>query len=210
MKIQIPMYAGLLSVNVTFFFPYHDQIIVKYFVWHIAGFYFLSFPLFFRIQHYSLTCATLIHFSHHFFLLLFFFVGLIQHVNIDIEIDWILIRDVFFLVLILASTDAMGQWLSLLHNFIQQSLNSGSAQVQILLAACWKSWWWGSLTMVLAGNKVKCLSSVIRTTKTIYHHHHHHHHHHHQVKFQIFIMNHIFSLSKKLGTNFLTLPIGMF
>ena len=27
-------------------------------------------------------------------------------------------------------------WLSLLHNFIQQSLNSGSAQVQILLAAC--------------------------------------------------------------------------
>ena len=28
------------------------------------------------------------------------------------------------------------QWLSLLHNFIQQSLNSRSAQVQILLAAC--------------------------------------------------------------------------
>ena len=30
------------------------------------------------------------------------------------------------------------QWLSLLHNFIQQSLNSGSAQVQILLPACWR------------------------------------------------------------------------
>ena len=30
------------------------------------------------------------------------------------------------------------QWLSLLHNFIQLSLNSGSAQVQILLAACWR------------------------------------------------------------------------
>ena len=28
------------------------------------------------------------------------------------------------------------QWLPLLHNFIQQSLNSGSAEVQILLAAC--------------------------------------------------------------------------
>ena len=30
----------------------------------------------------------------------------------------------------------MVQWLSLLHNFIQKSLNSGSAQVQILLAEC--------------------------------------------------------------------------
>ena len=28
------------------------------------------------------------------------------------------------------------KWLSLLYNFIQQSLNSGSAQVQILIAAC--------------------------------------------------------------------------
>ena len=32
--------------------------------------------------------------------------------------------------------------------------------------------WWGSLTMVLAGNKAKRLSSVNRTTKTIHHHHH--------------------------------------
>ena len=31
---------------------------------------------------------------------------------------------------------AVVQWLSLLHNFIRQSLNSGSAQVQILLMAC--------------------------------------------------------------------------
>ena len=29
-------------------------------------------------------------------------------------------------------------WLTLLHNFIQQSLNSGSAQAQILLRACWR------------------------------------------------------------------------
>ena len=34
--------------------------------------------------------------------------------------------------------DAVVQWLSLLHNFIQLSLNSGSAQVQTLLAACWR------------------------------------------------------------------------
>ena len=30
------------------------------------------------------------------------------------------------------------QWLSLLHNFIQESLNSGYRQVQVLLAACRK------------------------------------------------------------------------
>ena len=29
--------------------------------------------------------------------------------------------------------------LSLLHNFIKQSLNSGSAKAQILLTACWRS-----------------------------------------------------------------------
>ena len=31
-------------------------------------------------------------------------------------------------------------------------------------------WWWGSLTMVPAGNKAKCLSLVNHTSKTIYHH----------------------------------------
>ena len=34
------------------------------------------------------------------------------------------------------------------------------------------SQWWGPLTMVPAGNKAKCLSSVNHTTKTIHHHHH--------------------------------------
>ena len=34
--------------------------------------------------------------------------------------------------------DAVVQWLSLLHNLIQLSLNSGSAQIQTLLAACWR------------------------------------------------------------------------
>ena len=62
-------------------------------------------------------------------------------------------------------------WLSLLHNFIQLSLNSGSAQVQTLQCVG-DSRWWGSLTMVPAGNKAKHLSSVNHTTKTIHHHHH--------------------------------------
>ena len=39
-------------------------------------------------------------------------------------------------------------------------------------------WWWEFLTMVPAGNKATCQSSVNHTTKTIHHHHHHHHHHH--------------------------------
>ena len=41
--------------------------------------------------------------------------------------------------------------------------------------------WWGSLTMVPAGNKAKRLSSFNHTTKAIHQHHHHHHHHHHQL-----------------------------
>ena len=35
--------------------------------------------------------------------------------------------------------------------------------------------WWGSLTMVPAGNKAKRFSSVNHTKKTIHHHHYHHH-----------------------------------
>ena len=34
-------------------------------------------------------------------------------------------------------------------------------------------WWWGSLTVVPAADKAKCLSSVNHTTKTIHLHHHH-------------------------------------
>ena len=39
--------------------------------------------------------------------------------------------------------------------------------------------WLGSLTMVSAGNKANCISSVNDTKKQflIIHHHHHHHHH---------------------------------
>ena len=42
------------------------------------------------------------------------------------------------------------------------------------------SWWWGSLAMVLVGNKAKRLSSVSHITKTVHHHHNHHNHHHYQ------------------------------
>ena len=37
---------------------------------------------------------------------------------------------------LVAHYGAVVQWLSLLHNFIQLSLGSGSAQVQTFLAAC--------------------------------------------------------------------------
>ena len=68
---------------------------------------------------------------------------------------------------------AVVQWLSLLQNFIQLRLNSGSVQFQILLAVSQES-----LTLVSARNKAKRLSSPNHTTKTIHRHHHHHHHPH--------------------------------
>ena len=71
----------------------------------------------------------------------------------------------------------MALWYSGYHNFIQLRLNSGSAQVKHCLHCVGDSREWGSLTMVPAGNKAKCLLSVNRTTKANYHHHHHHHHH---------------------------------
>ena len=43
--------------------------------------------------------------------------------------------------------------------------------------------WWGSLTMVLAGHKSKCLSSVNHNAKTNRHHHYRHHHHYKQYGF---------------------------
>ena len=63
-------------------------------------------------------------------------------------------------------------WLSLLHNFIHHCLNSGSAQVQILLAVHQRFAMVRISDKVLARNKAKCLSSINHTTKTNYHHHH--------------------------------------
>ena len=66
--------------------------------------------------------------------------------------------------------------LSLLHNFIQVSLNSGSVQAQNLLAVCPRFAMIRisdkSLTYFPAGNKAKRLWSVNHTTQTINHHHH--------------------------------------
>ena len=57
----------------------------------------------------------------------------------------------------------MVYWLSLLQNFIQLSLNSSFAQVQILV---------GTFDNGPGWNKAKRLSSVNHTTKTIHNHHH--------------------------------------
>ena len=69
---------------------------------------------------------------------------------------------------------ALVQQLSLLYNFIRQCLNSGSAQVQVLLAASRR------FVMMrishMAANKAKRLLSVNHTTKAIHHHNYHHHH----------------------------------
>ena len=51
-------------------------------------------------------------------------------------------------------------WAQVLHRFKFRSQHVRDSQ------------WWGSLTMVLAGNKAKCFSLVKYTTKTIHHHHH--------------------------------------
>ena len=67
-------------------------------------FYFLRFPLFYWIQHCSLISTASFHLCLHFFLLLLFFVCWILHLVLDIVIDWVLIRDVFALVLILVSS----------------------------------------------------------------------------------------------------------
>ena len=61
--------------------------------------------------------------------------------------------------------------LSLLHNFIHLSLNSGSAQVQILLAACRRFVMMKISGNGPAGNEAnKPLSSVNHATKIIQHH----------------------------------------
>ena len=63
------------------------------------------------------------------------------------------------------------------YHYCTTSFNQSWTQVLRRLKPCLRrvgdSWWWGSLTMVQAGNKAKCLLSVYHTTKTIHHHHHH-------------------------------------
>ena len=65
-------------------------------------------------------------------------------------------------------------WCSIYH-YCTTSFNKASIQFLRRFKSCsWRdgdSRWWGSLTMVTAGNKAKRLSSVNYTTKTIHHHH---------------------------------------
>ena len=69
----------------------------------------------------------------------------------------------------------MAPWCSGYHCYTT-SLNKVWTQVLHRIKSCSRrvrnSRWWGSLTMVPAGNKAKRLSSVNHTTKTIHHHHH--------------------------------------
>ena len=58
------------------------------------------------------------------------------------------------------STSFNKAWTQVLHRFKSCSRHVGDSR------------WWGSLTMVPAGNKAKRLSSVNHTTRTIHHHHH--------------------------------------
>ena len=85
------------------------------------------------------------------------------------------------------------------------SFNKAWTQVLRRFKSCSRrvgdSRWWGSLTVVLAGNKAKRLSSVNHITKLIHHHHHQSHWYthnaiyHHELyatnpsSFQIFIWN---------------------
>ena len=70
-------------------------------------------------------------------------------------------------LLLTLSNSNVALWLSLLHNFIQLSLNSGSAQVQILLARrVGDSGWRGSVAMILAGDKAKRLLATGLETRT--------------------------------------------
>ena len=69
----------------------------------------------------------------------------------------------------------MKPWCSDDH-YCTTSLNKAWNQVLRRFKPCSRrvgdSRWWGSLTVVPAGNKAKRLSSVNHTTKTIHHHHH--------------------------------------
>ena len=61
-------------------------------------------------------------------------------------------------------------------DFVDHEFNKAWTQVLRRIKSCsWRvgdSRWWRSLTMVPAGNKAKCLSSVNHTTKIIHRHHH--------------------------------------
>ena len=85
------------------------------------------------------------------------------------------------------------------------SVNKARTQVLHRLKPCSQcvgySWLWGSLTMVLAGNKAKHLLSVNHTTKTIHHHHHHHYYHHHHHHYCTTLINYAWTHRFCTGLN---------
>ena len=67
------------------------------------------------------------------------------------------------------------------YDYCTTSFNKAWAPVLSRFKSCSQCaedlWWWGSMTMFLAGNKALHVSSINNTSKTIHRHHHHHHHH---------------------------------
>ena len=75
----------------------------------------------------------------------------------------------------LESSGAVVFWLSLMHSFIPQSLNSYFAQVSLSKICEGENLWERSRLEIIC----KHLSSINHPTKRIPHHQHHHRHHHH-------------------------------
>ena len=84
-------------------------------------------------------------------------------------------------LLYISSLVSLAPWCSGYH-YCTDSFNKAWTQVLHKCKSCSRyvedSKWWGSTTMVTAGNMAEHLSLVSYTTKTTHHHHHHHHHHH--------------------------------
>ena len=84
-----------------------------------------------------------------------------------------------------ANRQYVGPWCSGYHYCLTSFNNKAWTKGQLNFKSCSRcvgdSRLWGTMTMVLAGNKAKRLSSVNHTVKVhhLHHHHHYHHHHHH-------------------------------
>ena len=154
------MYEGLLSFNETFvlqlnycqLFCARDSLVLMYilnslFLCFLAlhRFYFVSIPLFCHMQRCSLICAILFHLCLPFFLLLFF-VHWIQYIALTILINWILIRDIYFLFLILVISFHYE-----VHNFFIKKVGTDSLTlpVGILCKSAIFSWYSDSISFLI-------------------------------------------------------------
>ena len=110
--MHMPTYAGLLSVNVTLlwfnvtnhvqiFFVTSSLVLVSTStslfccLQFLHRFYFLSFPLSYHAQNFSLTCSTFFHLFHHFFSasILFWVLNLTNRFS---HCDWLNYNTQFF------------------------------------------------------------------------------------------------------------------